>query len=71
MFSKGQDISRVLREWTFDATKVNVRRILGEDGKEKIQLRLDLGVLQMEVDGRPDGKRPFGQESLLDYHLRL
>ncbi|MGZ5163775.1 MAG: hypothetical protein ACXWIT_25125, partial [Burkholderiales bacterium] len=30
---------------------------------------LDLGLLQMEVDGRPDGTRPYGFASLLDYHL--
>lgn len=71
MFSKGKDISRVLKDWTFDSSKVNVRRILGEDGKEKIQLRLDLGILQMEANGRPDGKKPFGRESLLDYYISL
>jgi hypothetical protein len=30
-------------------------------------MRLDLGVLQMELAGRPDGLRPHGHESLLDY----
>ncbi len=32
-----------------------------------MQLRLDLGLLQMEIDGRPDGQRPFGCDSLLDH----
>jgi hypothetical protein len=31
-------------------------------------LRIDLGVLQMELTGRPDGVRPHGCESLLEYH---
>src|SRR5438874_10741816 len=31
-------------------------------------MRLDLGLLQMEITGRPDGGRPFGRESLLEYH---
>jgi hypothetical protein len=31
-------------------------------------MRLDLGVLQMEMAGRPDGKRPHGYESLLEYY---
>ena len=44
------------------------RRIRGSDGRDKIQLRLDLGVLQMETTGRPDGQRPNGAESLLDYY---
>jgi hypothetical protein len=30
-------------------------------------MRLDLGILQMEEEGRPDGKRPHGKVSLLDY----
>ncbi len=69
MLSSGKDINRLLREWPHDPAKVNVRRIIGEDGREKIQLRVDLGILQMELDGRPDGKRPFGKESLLDHYL--
>jgi hypothetical protein len=32
-------------------------------------MRVNLGVLQMEADGRPDGERPFDHESLLEYHL--
>jgi hypothetical protein len=31
-------------------------------------MRLDLGLLQMELTGRPDGLRPHGCESLLDYY---
>src|SRR6202011_6421011 len=42
----------------------------GLDGHEKLQLRIDLGVLQMELSGRPDGVRPYGCESLLEYHQR-
>src|SRR4051812_44910040 len=30
-------------------------------------MRLDLGLLQMEMNGRPDGARPHGCESLLEY----
>jgi tetratricopeptide (TPR) repeat protein len=41
------------------------------DGRRKIQMRLDLGVLQMEVEGRPDGLRPHGAESLLQHYLAL
>lgn len=64
-----KDLSVLLHEWDYNPNEVTVRRILGNDGREKIQMRLDLGVLQMEVVGRPDGKRPFGHESLLEYHL--
>jgi len=62
------DISRILRDWPFDAEAVIVRVIEGEDGHRKIQLRIDLGLLQMELDGRPDGQRPEGYPSWLDYY---
>ncbi len=61
------DISGILNSWPFQPGEVNVRRITGDDGRDKIQLRLDLGILQMEVTGRPDGLQPHGFESLLDY----
>lgn len=63
------DIALVLNGWDYRSDEITVRRILGVDGKPKIQMRLDLGVLQMETDGRPDGKKPHGWDSLLEYHL--
>ena len=62
------DIHHILNSWPFKPGEVNVRRIKGDDGREKIQLRLDLGLLQMDVTGRPDGQRPHGFESLLSYY---
>lgn len=62
------DISRMLNNWPYESGKISVRKILGDDGRPKIQLRLDLGVLQMETQGRPDGQRPHGFESLLEYY---
>jgi hypothetical protein len=62
-----QDITSILAGWDFDADVLQVRIVAGDDGKEKIQMRIDLGVLQMELSGRPDGQRPHEFESLLDY----
>lgn len=62
------DLNTVLRDWGHENGKVKVRKIAGLDGREKLQLRVDLGVLQMEMTGRPDGQRPNGCESLLEYH---
>jgi len=64
-----KDLSALMHGWDYNPSEVTVRRILGADGREKIQMRLDLGVLQMEASGRPDGRRPYGHESLLEYHL--
>jgi len=60
-----EDISRILNNWEFDAEDICARKIVGQDGREKLQVRVDLGMLQMDLDGRPDGKRPHGKESLL------
>ncbi len=64
-----KDLAVLLQGWDYNPSEVTVRRVLGADGREKIQMRLDLGVLQMETQGRPDGKRPHDFESLLEYHL--
>ncbi len=66
------DISHLLEQWDYQPGQVVVRRFKGRDGKEKIQLRVDLGILQMNAEGRPDGKRPFGYVSLYEhYQARL
>ena len=62
------DITTLLDQWEYQPGQVVVRKFKAKDGKEKIQLRVDLGLLQMNVEGRPDGKRPFGHASLLEYH---
>ena len=66
------DISHLLDQWAYEPGQVVARRFKAKNGVEKIQLRLDLGVLQMNAQGRPDGKRPYGRESLYEhYRLRL
>lgn len=62
------DLNTILKDWPHEGGAIKVRKILGLDGREKLQLRIDLGVLQMEMTGRPDGVRPHGCESLLIYH---
>src|SRR5438128_12080595 len=62
------DISHILDKWEYHPGQVVVRKFIGKEGQEKIQLRVDLGLLQMNAQGRPDGKRPFGHESLYEYH---
>ena len=64
------DISGIIKGWDYDPSGVTARWIVGKDGKPKIQLRLDLGLFQMEVEGRPDGTQPRGFPSLLEYYLQ-
>lgn len=61
------DISHLLEHWDYQPGQIVVRRFNGRDGTEKIQLRVDLGLLQMNAEGRPDGKKPMGHESLYEY----
>jgi hypothetical protein len=63
-----KDIGPILEGWSHDPGHITVRKVRGLDGKVKIQLRVDLGLLQMESAGRPDGQRPHDCESLLEYH---
>lgn len=62
------DLNDLLRDWPHEPGMIKVRKILGTDGKEKLQLRIDLGLIQMETQGRPDGLEPHDHESLLEYH---
>jgi len=62
------DLDNILGDWPHEPGQIKVRKILGNDGKEKLQLRIDLGLIQMDVTGRPDGMRPHGFESLFSYH---
>jgi UvrB/uvrC motif len=62
------DISQLLEEWEYQPGQVVVRRFKARDGTEKLQLRVDLGLLQMNAEGRPDGKRPFGCTSLFEHY---
>lgn len=68
-----QDIDSILQNWEYDP-QANVRKLWGEDGIQKLQVRVDQGafqgIMQMNLDGRPDGKRPYGFEFALDYYRK-
>ncbi|MDP6124316.1 MAG: hypothetical protein QGH20_01005, partial [Candidatus Latescibacteria bacterium] len=65
------DIGPILDGWEYRPDRPVVRRITGSDGRPKLQLRVDLGLLQMELSGRPDSRRPHGHETLLSYYHHL
>ncbi len=64
------DLNSLLHEWPHEPGAIKVRKVKGLDGRDKLQLRIDLGLLQMELEGRPDGQRPHNCESYLVYHQR-
>jgi hypothetical protein len=65
--AKPRDIDTVLKGWEFQPGEVNARLFKARNGREVLQMRVDMGVLQMETDLRPDGQRPHGAETYYDY----
>lgn len=64
-----QHLDHLLKEWPFEAEGLGVRLVKGDDGRDVIQVRVDLGILQLETSGRPDGMQPEGHDSLLEMLL--
>ena len=62
-----QDIDFLLNEWPFQPGVISARQIKAGDGREVMQMRIEMGALQMETTGRPDGEHPGGFETYLDY----
>jgi hypothetical protein len=65
--SDSADLRKVLKSWPYDPEH-DARILRGDDGRELLQVRTPLGIEQYEMDGRPDGLRPHGMESALEYH---
>jgi hypothetical protein len=72
MFGAGvamdSDLKPFLDSWPYDPDDC-IRVITLANGRDVIQVRLPLGIEQYDLDGRPDGSRPHGADSVLDYYL--
>lgn len=62
-----KDLGPILQGWPYAQGELRVRKIDGGDGRPRIQIRMDMGLMQLEWSGRPDGTRPRNSASLLDY----
>jgi hypothetical protein len=62
-----QHIDDAVRGWEFKPGTIQARMVEAGDGRQVIQMRVDLGVLQIETSGRPDGNRPHGMPTFFDY----
>jgi hypothetical protein len=67
--NESADLRKIFKGWPYDPEN-DARLVTGDDGREILQVRTPLGIEQYELDGRPDGQRPHGMETALDYHLR-
>lgn len=66
-----RNISDILQEWDYDSQSIRARIVAGQDGEaDVLQMRVEMGIIQMAVDGRPDGIRPEGFATYLDYLLQ-
>ena len=63
-----KDLEPILEDWEYKPGEVTARWIIDTQGRSMLQMRVALGVLQMHPDGRPDGHKPNGFVSLLEYH---
>lgn len=61
------DIDFILREWPYQPGVINPRIARARDGRQVIQMRIEMGLLQMELTGRPDGERPGGFDTYFDW----
>ena len=55
-----RDIDTVLKGWDYRPGEVNARLVKARSGRQVLQMRVDMGLLQMETELRPDGNRPHG-----------
>ncbi len=66
-----KNIDDILQSWNYDPQRLNVRLGEGFDGRDVLQMRVDLGLLQLETTGRPDGTRPEGADTYFDHLVGL
>jgi hypothetical protein len=62
-----QDIDYVMEGWDYKPGMVQARLVQARGGRQVIQMRVDLGILQIETTAKPDGTRPHGQLTYLAY----
>ena len=64
---KNPPLDDLLSSWEFDPDSLNVRLVKGKDGRDVLQMRVDMGILQFETTGRPDGESILDHESMLEF----
>jgi len=66
-----KDLDDIIQAWPYDPEpgEVLAREVRARDGRVVLQIRIELGILQMEAVDRPDGLRPHGVATYLE-HLR-
>ena len=63
-----EDIGHILRNWPYDPDDDLIVRIVETKDGPKLQMRIDMGIIQMGIDGHPTGIKPENFDSWLDYY---
>lgn len=71
MGRRPKHLDDLLQDWQYEFGEVTAREVKGGDGRRLVQLRIDMGILQMETVGRPDGEEPGGFDTYYDYLLSM
>lgn len=62
------DIRHILANWPYDPDDDLVVRIVDGENGPVLQMRIDMGIVQMDIDGHPASENPDGYESWLEYY---
>lgn len=65
------NLDPILKDWPYDPATISVRLVEGEDEREVIQMRIEMGLLQLETELRPDGTKPNDADTYFDHLLQL
>lgn len=71
MSEHSQHLDDLFADWPYEFGEVAARKVQGADGRDLLQLRIDMGILQLETTGRPDGSRYEGHHTYYDYLKEL
>lgn len=66
----GLDLDEIIGDWECPDGELCARLVHSSDGTAHLQLRVDLGLLQMRLADRPDGTRYCGAATAIEYAAR-
>jgi hypothetical protein len=64
--SSSRDIDFIFADWPFKPGVISAKVVQANDGRQVLQMRIEMGILQMEMIGRPDGEKPGGESTYLE-----
>ncbi len=65
--ARRHDIDRILQQWPYEPGEISARLVKAADGRQVVQMRVEMGLLQLETEGRPDGQHPSGADTYFEY----